>query len=116
MTSVIVSFLLRGIKKPWCRSGPRFVVSASAALPPVLHLDQGTDLPSTALPVGALPCVMKALMRRCIAVRSLLAVVGGRTPPGSVGCGGGAAGVYGGPSDRVKETTSFVLRADDVDD
>ena len=64
-------FLLRGIKKPWCRSGPRFVVSASAALPPCVYLDQGTDLPSTSLPIGASRCVMKAPVR-CIAVRSLL--------------------------------------------
>ena len=41
---------------------------ASAVLPPLLYLDQGTDLPSTALPVGALPCVVKAQMRSLIAV------------------------------------------------
>src|SRR5687767_234949 len=52
---------------------PTALVSASAALRLRVYLDQGTDLPSTALPLGALPCVMKAQMRKLIAVRSLLA-------------------------------------------
>ena len=63
-----------GNKKPWCRSGPRSVVTAGGSSRRCVYLDQGTDLPSTALPVGALPCVLKAQMRSLIAVsdRSLL--------------------------------------------
>ena len=54
-----------------------------------VYLDQGTDLPSTPLPVGASRGALMAQMRRCIAVRSLLCagwlVAGHRA--GSVGCG-----------------------------
>jgi hypothetical protein len=78
------------------------------------YLDQGTDLPSTSLPVGASRCAMKAPVR-CIAVRSLL-VAGGWLVAGTRRAAstavGGAAGVYGGPRGEVKESTSFVLAVD----
>jgi hypothetical protein len=82
---------------------------AFGASAPVLYLDQGTDLPSAALPVGALPCVMKAQMRSLIAVviaPCLVWWIAGH--PRSVGRSRGAAGVYVGASDGVKQSTSFV--------
>src|SRR5688572_15828292 len=68
---------------------PTALVSASAALRLRVYLDQGTDLPSTALPSGALPCVLKAQMRKLIAVRSLLASLwlGGRAVARNESCG-----------------------------
>lgn len=90
------------MKKPWTRSGPRLVVSALAVLPPSLHSSQGTDLPSSAPPLGVAARAMKAQMRRCIAFESFL--IGGcrRTPGHAHMRSRGAAGVYGRRSFAVK--------------
>lgn len=55
---------------------PTALVSVRRSFRRGFYLVQGTDLPSSSLPVGASRCAMKAQMRKCIAVSSLLCAGG----------------------------------------